>query len=219
MGQALASVGKLPPWTARRRPRAHLAKVVRRHAAATGALLMAWNEAHGELFDVFRWLCADGDFTTSRNVWLVIQSDDQRRRTVEGAALAMDSRLRLKNAILWATARLSEFSSTRNFAAHVYYRDWGGTIEADYFSTTDNKLEKIEAQQWVDDAPAMVGDLYALADYIRGIAMALGPNKLPYPLTRKPKLCSRRMLEALNGQAMSKRAKKSQPKKRAEKNG
>lgn len=211
MGQADASVGQLPPWTARRRPRRHLAKIVRRHAAATGSLLMAWNEAHGELFDVFRHLSAAGDFTTARNVWLVIQSDDQRRRAVEASAHAMKSKVRLKNAVLWATARLAEFSATRNFAAHVYYRDWGGAIEADYFSTTDAKLEKIEAAQWVDDAPAMAGDLYAIADYIRGIALALGSAKSAYPLTRKPKLRSRRMTEVSTSQAKQKRA--SRPRK------
>lgn len=162
----------------------------------TGALIMAWNEAHGELFDLFRWLCAEGDFDKARSLWLVIQSDDLRRRAVAAAAEAMTDRRTLKTAIGWATDRLADLSQSRNFATHVYFRDWGDELAPDYFSTADNKLNKIESQKWFEDAPAITGDLYALADYIRGISMALGPVAQPRPNVRKPRLQSFRFKQA-----------------------
>lgn len=78
--------------------------------------------------------------------------------------------------------------------AHVFFRDWGGEVAPDYFSTSDKKLDRLENNDWVADA----GDLYAIADYLRGVGMALGPVPRPRPLVRKPRIKSRRLRNVKN---------------------
>jgi hypothetical protein len=90
----------------------------------------------------------------------------------------------------------------------VYLRDWGDTITPDYFTTDTKKINRHESDPWMDDADALVGDLYAIADYIRGIGMAMRPSGRPRPYVRKPRLRSRRLAEAAKGATKAKIVKK-----------
>lgn len=208
MGNIDPAAVKLPPWTAARRPRPHLRPIVKKNAMAIGSLLMAWNEAHGSLFDVFQWMVVDGDTVVARNLWLALQSDDLRRKAVRAGAAAIDHKKTLHTALIWSLDELDSANEQRKFAAHVYLRDWGDTITPDYFTTDTKKINRHESDPWMDDADALVGDLYAIADYIRGIGMAMRPSGRPRPYVRKPRLQSRRLGQAAKGATKAKVAKK-----------
>lgn len=186
----------LPPWTAKRRPRAQYRAAANQQARAIGSLILAWNEANGSLFDVYRWTVAEADFAATRHVWLALQSDDLRRKVIRAAASTLDHRKALYSGLVWALDQLDRANEQRKFAVHVYLRGWGEHLEPDYFTTDDGKLNKHERAPWLADAAALTGDLYAIADYIRGIGMAFGPGGRAYPYVRRPVLRSRRLADA-----------------------
>ena len=194
MGQAAAGVAKLPPFTARRRPRPIVRKQVRESAQHVGNVLLAWNEAMASLYDVLRWLMADGDFGRARDLWNELKSDDMRRKVIRAAASALDDRKTLQNGLIWSLDQLDALSDIRNHAVHTHLRNWGGELTPDYFTTPDKRLPKPNIEPWMADADAIAGDLRAIADYIYGIAFTIGPQRRVWPLVKRPAVRSSKLV-------------------------
>lgn len=191
MGKALASVGQLPPWTPSRRPAAIIRARIKQSGQRIGDLVLAWNAAHEGVFEVMRLVLCGGDFQRAKDMWIALENDGPRRKVLQAAAHTFLAKRRtLLTALKWTLRRIDALAEVRNDAVHIHLMNWGGEALPHFLMTKDGALKRYDERPWEAEVAEVCGDLRALGDYAKGIAMALQLPSRPRPYYRRPALRS-----------------------------
>lgn len=191
MSKAHRSVGKVSKpgdrFHTTRKPSDPMAGQLKAHNQRVGETIAAYNAAHASCFLLFLKLAADDDYHLAHALWHTARSDSSQRAMLEACARHSPKLSKtMREAILWSLARLTELSSFRNDAAHTEMQ-WYYDRAIPGLSTKEQTRQRLERLPFETHWKALLGDLWALDEYIAGLNLTLA-FRSSRPLHYRPRL-------------------------------